>query len=154
MAADWRTASVERDDDLPCLDLAALDECERLEGLVERECCVEDRAQMARVVEGGELAELGTIGPHEEERVTHTELLRGPADLAAQERQHELERLWRVQLFCESGIGWAGDPDCQAAGFEDGERFHQVLAAERVQHEVIARENLGEILFRVVDDDV
>ena len=74
MAADWRTASVEATTTLPDLT-AALDVGERLEGLVERECSVEDRAQTARVVEGGELAELGAIGPHEEERVTHTRFL-------------------------------------------------------------------------------
>src|ERR1700722_1251191 len=109
---------------------------------------------MARVVESGELAELRTTGPHEEERVAHTELPGGRADLAAQKRQYELEGLGGAELFGESGVGWAGNADRQASGLEHGERFHEVLAAERVQHEVVAGEDLGEVLFGVVDDNV
>src|ERR687898_2413453 len=62
--------SVERDDDL-AVGAALLDVRQRLEGLVERERLVDERAEVAGVVEGGQLAQLGTVGLHEQERVAH-----------------------------------------------------------------------------------
>jgi hypothetical protein len=62
--------SVERDDNL-AVGTALLDVRQGLEGLVERERLVDDRAQVAGVVEGGQLAQLGAVGLHEQERVAH-----------------------------------------------------------------------------------
>ena len=105
---------------------------------------VDDRAQCTCVVEPGELAQLGATGVHEEELVAHAEFLGGSADLVAEERQHELERFGCAELLGESGVGWTGDADRQASGLEHGERLEQVLPAEGVHHQVIAREDLGE----------
>jgi hypothetical protein len=60
--------SVERDDDL-AVGAALLDVGERLEGLVERECLVDERAEVAGVIQGGQLAQLPAVGPHEQKRV-------------------------------------------------------------------------------------
>src|SRR3954453_4056512 len=60
--------SVERDDDL-AVGAALLDVRQRLEGLVEGERFVDERAEVARVVEGGQLAQLGAVGLHEQKRV-------------------------------------------------------------------------------------
>ena len=58
--------SVERDDDL-AVGAALLDVAQRLEGLVERERVVDVRAEVAGVVEGGQFAQLGAVGVHEQE---------------------------------------------------------------------------------------
>jgi hypothetical protein len=63
--------SVERDDDL-AVGAALLDVGQRLEGLVKWEGRVDDRAEVAGVVEGGQLTQLGAVGLHEQERVAHT----------------------------------------------------------------------------------
>ena len=63
--------SVERDDDL-AVGAALLDVGQRLEGLVKWEGLVDDRAEVAGVVEGGQFAQLGAVGLHEQERVAHT----------------------------------------------------------------------------------
>ena len=57
-------------------------------------------------------------------------------------------------MFGESGVGWTGDADRQTSGLEHGERFEQVVTAQGVHNEVVAREDLGEILLGVVDDDI
>jgi hypothetical protein len=62
--------SVERDDDL-AVGAALLDVRQRLEGPVERERLVDERAEVADVVEGGQLAQLGAVGLHEQKRVGH-----------------------------------------------------------------------------------
>jgi hypothetical protein len=62
--------SVERDDDL-AVGAALLDVHQRLEGLVERERLVDERAEVAGVVEGGQLAQLPAVGLHEQKRVAH-----------------------------------------------------------------------------------
>ena len=62
--------SVERDDDL-AVGVAVLDVRQRLDGLVERERLVDERAEVAGVVEGGQLAQLRAVGLHEQERVAH-----------------------------------------------------------------------------------
>jgi hypothetical protein len=62
--------SVERDDDL-AVGAALLDVRQRLEGLVERERLVDERAEVAGVVEGGQLAQLPAVGLHEQKRVAH-----------------------------------------------------------------------------------
>jgi hypothetical protein len=58
--------SVECDDDL-AVGAALLDVGQRVEGLVKWEGLVDDRAEVAGVVEGGQLAQLGTVGLHEQE---------------------------------------------------------------------------------------
>jgi hypothetical protein len=45
---------------------AVLDVGQRLEGLVERERLVDDRAEVAGVVVDGQLAQLGAVGLHEQ----------------------------------------------------------------------------------------
>jgi hypothetical protein len=62
--------SVERDDDLAG-GAALLDVRERVECLVERERLVDERAEVAGVVEGGQLAQLPAVGLHEQKRVAH-----------------------------------------------------------------------------------
>ena len=62
--------SVERADDL-AVGAALLDVRQRLEGLVERERLVDERAEVAGVVEGGQLAQLPAVGLHEQKRVAH-----------------------------------------------------------------------------------
>jgi hypothetical protein len=57
--------SVECDDDL-AVGAALLDVRERLERLGERELLVDDRAEVAGVVEGCQLAQLSAVGLHEE----------------------------------------------------------------------------------------
>jgi hypothetical protein len=54
--------SVERDDDL-AVGAALLDVGKCLKGLVERERLVDERAEVAGVVEGGQLAQLGAPLP-------------------------------------------------------------------------------------------
>src|SRR5205814_1446026 len=80
--------SVERDDDLAG-GAALLGVCQRLEGLVERERVVNERAEVAGVVEGGQLAQLGAVGLHEQERVTHASLAGLRVDLAAQHAHYD-----------------------------------------------------------------
>ena len=63
--------SVECDDDL-AVAAALLNVGQRLEGLVKWECRVDDWVEVAGVVEGGQLAQLGAVGLHEQERVAHT----------------------------------------------------------------------------------
>src|SRR5215217_1249314 len=48
----------------------------------------------------------------------------------------------------------AGDADRLSAALEDREGLLEVFAAERVQHDVVAGEDLGEVLLPVVHDDV
>src|SRR5438552_13973010 len=60
--------SVERDDDL-AVGATLLDVRQRLEGLVERERLVDERAEVAGVVEGAQLAQLPAVGLHEQKRV-------------------------------------------------------------------------------------
>ena len=62
--------SVERADDL-AVGAALLDVRQRLEGPVERERLVDERAEVAGVVEGGQLAQLPAVGLHEQKRVAH-----------------------------------------------------------------------------------
>jgi len=62
--------SVERDDDL-AIGAALLDVRQRLERLVKRKRLVDDGAELAGVVEGGEFAQLGAVGLHEQEGVAH-----------------------------------------------------------------------------------
>ena len=52
------------------------------------------------------------------------------------------------------GSGGPVDADRLSARLEDGEGLLEVLAAERVQHDVVAGEDLGEVLLGVVHDDV
>src|SRR4051812_47339841 len=73
--------SVERDDDL-AVGAALLDVRQRFAGLVERERPVDDGAEVAGVVEGSELAQLGAVGLHPQERVAHAELAGLLADLS------------------------------------------------------------------------
>lgn len=60
----WPALLVERDEDL-AVGAALLDVRQRLEGLVERERLVDDGAEVAGVVEGGQLAQLPPVGLHE-----------------------------------------------------------------------------------------
>jgi hypothetical protein len=62
--------SVERDNDL-AVGAALLDIGQRLEGLAKWEGRVDDRAEVSGVVKGGQLAQLGAVGLHEQERVAH-----------------------------------------------------------------------------------
>src|SRR5512133_1899215 len=81
----WRSRlSVECDDDL-AVGAALLDVGQRLEGLVKWERLVDDRVQVAGVVEGGQLAQLGAVGLHEQERVAHSELPGLLVELSAQQ---------------------------------------------------------------------
>ena len=70
MASGWRSQlsqlSVERDDDLAG-GAALLGVGQRLGGLVKWERLVDDWAEVAGVVEGGQLAQLGAVGLHEQE---------------------------------------------------------------------------------------
>ena len=134
--------SVERDDDL-AVRAALLDVRQRREGLVERERLVDDRAEVAGIVEGGQLAQLGAVGAHEQERVAHAELAGLFADLSAQQRHQDADELRRPELLREPGVRRAGHADYLSARLEDGERLLEVLASERVQHDVVAGEDLG-----------
>src|SRR5215207_4745933 len=145
--------SVERDDDL-AVGAALLDVRQRLEGVVERERLVDERAEVAGVVEGGQLAQLRAVGLHEQKRVAHAELPGLLADLAAQQPHHDAHRPRGAELFREPGVRRAGHADRLSARPEDGEGPLEVLAPSRVQHDVIAGEDLGEVLFGVVHNDV
>src|SRR5947207_2903546 len=119
--------SVERDDDLAG-GPALLDIRQRLEGLLKWERLVDVRAEVAGVVEGGQLAQLGAVGLHEQKRVAHAELPRPPADLAAQQPHHDADELRRPELLREPGVRRAGDADRLSARLEDREGPLEVLA--------------------------
>src|SRR4051794_21158243 len=87
-------ASVERDDDLAG-GAALLDVGQRLEGLVEREGPVDDRAEVAGVVERAQLTQLGAVGLHEQEQVAHASLPGLLADLSAQQPHQDADELRR-----------------------------------------------------------
>src|SRR5215203_4567362 len=132
--------SVEGDDNL-AVGAALLDVGQRLEGLVKWKRLVDDWAELAGVVEGGQLAKLGAVGLHEQERVAHSELPGLLVDLSAQQPHHDAHELRRRELFRETGVRRAGDADRLSAGLEDCEGLLEVLAAERVQHDVVAGED-------------
>jgi hypothetical protein len=73
---------------------------------------------------------------------------------AAQQPHHDADELRRPELLREPGVRRAGDADRLSARLEDRERLLEVFAAERVQHDVVAGEDLGEVLLRVVHDDL
>jgi hypothetical protein len=50
---------------------------------------VDERAEVAGVVEGGQLAQLPAVGLHEQKRLAHAELPRLLADLSAQQPHHD-----------------------------------------------------------------
>src|SRR3954467_5194161 len=146
-------ASVERDDDLAG-GAALLDVGQRLEGLVEREGPGDDRAEVAGVVEHAQLTQLGSVGLHEQERVAHASLPGLLADLSAQQPHQDADELRRAELVGEPGVRRTSHADRLSAGLEDRQRLLEVLATERVQHEVVAGEGFGEVLLPVVHDDV
>ena len=62
--------------------------------------------------------------------------------------------LRRPELLGESGVRWPGHADRLSARLEDREGPLEVFAAERVQHDVVTGEHVGEVLLGVVHDDV
>src|SRR6185503_19079597 len=95
--------SVERDDDL-AVGAALFDVRQRLEGLVERERLVDERAEAAGVVEGGQLTQLSAVGLHEQKRAADAQLARLLADLVAQQPHHRADELRRPELLREPGV--------------------------------------------------
>src|SRR5215207_9037000 len=126
--------SVECDDDLAGR-AALLGVRQRVEGLVKRERLVDDRAEVAGVVKGGQLAQLSAVGLHEQERVAHSELPGLLVDLSAQQPHHDTNELRRAELLREPGVRRASHADRVSAGLEDGEGLLEVLAAEGIQHD-------------------
>lgn len=94
------------------------------------------------------------VGPDEEEAVRDAELVRAAAHLGAEPPDRDLDEGVDARLVGEVRVGRAGDPDDETATTHDAERLRQRLAALRVEDEVDVREDLGEVLGGVVDDDV
>src|SRR3954453_2654793 len=107
-----------RDDDLAA-GAALLDVRQCLERLVEMERLVDERAEVAGVVEGAQLAQLRAVGLHEQERVAHAQLPRLLADLAAQQPHRDADESRSPELLGESGVRRASYADRLAAGLED-----------------------------------
>src|SRR5829696_2017589 len=121
--------SVERDDDL-AVGAALLDVGQRLEGLVKWERFVDDRAEVAGVVERGQFAQLGAVGLHEQERVAHTELPGLLVDLAAQQPHRHTHELRRPELLGEPAVRRASHADRLSTRLEDCKGLLEVFAAE------------------------
>ena len=96
-------------------------DCERLWGLVEVEDLPDDGAQHAVVDEGGDLAQLVAAGTHEEELVADAELLRLPADPAAEPGDRQAQHRVQAGFAGERRVRGTGDSDRLAAGLEDAQ---------------------------------
>src|SRR5829696_1071716 len=121
--------SVEGDDDL-AVGAALLDVGQRLEGLVKWERLVDDRAEVAGVVERGQFAQLSAVCLHEQERVAHTELPGLLVNLAAQQPHHDAHELRPPELLGEPGVRRASHADRLSTRLEDRKGLLEVFAAE------------------------
>src|SRR5215203_4246139 len=121
--------SVEGDDDL-AVGAALLDVGQRLEGLVKWKRLVDDRAEVAGVVEAGQFAQLSAVCLHEQERVAHTELPGLLVNLAAQQPHHDAHELRRPELLGEPGVRRASHADRLSTRLEDCKGLLEVFAAE------------------------
>ena len=104
--------------------------------------------------EGTQLAQLLAVGGHEQERVSHRTSFGLAPDGEAQGAHRLHQNPVGAEFAGEHGVGWAGDRDDRAAGFEHMQRLLQRLPALSVQNDVVTGQFGGEVLGLVVDDDV
>src|SRR6266702_5636734 len=75
-------------------------------------------------------------------------------DPVTQDAHHRLQDPRRSDLSREIGIRWAGDRDELSARLQHSQGFLERLAAEAIQDHVITVQELFEVVFPVVDDNI
>jgi hypothetical protein len=98
------------DDDL-AFGTSVLDVVHGVLGLVEGKYPVHDWANGSLVDEGGDLAQLSAVRPHEQERKCHVESLRLSPRAEAQDVHDRLHVPRHTDFFREGRVGWSGYGD-------------------------------------------
>src|SRR6266702_3202639 len=57
-------------------------------------------------------------------------------------------------VFRKLGIRWTGDRDELSPRFEHAERFFERLCAQTIQHHIVILQDVFEIVFPVIDDQI
>ncbi len=135
-------------------DAALFQALEGLDGLVEGEDPADDGAERAVVDQGGDLAQLVAAGAHEQELVADAELPGLPADPALRAVIARRSTGFRPASRAKAGSGGPAMPMALPPGLSTRRDFSRFFAAEAVQHQVVAAQELFEVLAAVVDDDV
>src|SRR6267142_487820 len=120
----------------------------------EREDPIDDRPDDARFNEGRDLAQLLAVRSHENKRVAHAVVLGLLTDAEAQQAHDLLQEPVRPVLPSERYIRRTGDGNELSTGLQHLEGLFERVLAQSVQDDVIAAQDLLEILLRVVDDDI
>src|SRR6266702_2849323 len=108
----------------------------------------------ARVNEGCDLAQLLAVRSHENKRVANAVVLGLLPDAEAQKAHALLQEPVRPVLLSERYIRRTGDGNELSTGLQHLEGLFERVLAQTVQDDVVAAQDLVEILFLVVDDDI
>src|SRR6266850_3047658 len=123
-------------------------------GGFEREDPIHDRPDAARFNEGCDLAQLLAVRSYENKRVANAVAPGLLADAEAQKAHDLLQEPVRPVLLSERYIRRTGDGNELSTGLQHLEGLVERVRAQTVQDDVVAAQDLLEILFLVVDDDL
>src|SRR5207249_97394 len=123
-------------------------------GGFEREDPNHDLPDDARFNEGCDLVQLLAVRSHENKRVANAVVLGLLPDAEAQKAHALLQEPVRPVLLGERYIRRTGDGNELSTGFQHLEGLFERVPAKTVQDDVIAAQDLLEILCLVVDDDI
>src|SRR3989442_7989919 len=141
------------DDDLACC-APGFEVSPSLFGGFEREDPIHDLPDDARFNEGCDLAQLLAVRSHENKRVGNAVVLGLLPDAEAQKAHDLLEEPVRPVLLSERYIRRTGDGNELSTGLQHLEGLFERVLAKTVQDDIIAAQDLLEIFFLVVDDDI
>src|SRR5947207_3995118 len=123
-------------------------------GGCEREDPIHDRPDDARFNERCDLAQLLAVRSHENKRVANAVVLGLLPDTGAQQAHALLQEPVRPVLLGERYIRRTGDGNELSTGLQHLEGLFERVLAQTVQDDVVAAQDLLEILLLVVDDDI
>ncbi len=123
-------------------------------GRLEGDHAVDDRADGLPLYEPGDLGQLGAVRAHVEEGVSDPACLGPAADAEAEkphdQRQHDVQ----TRRLREVRVRRSGKRDQLPAWPEDVQRLAQRLPVQAGENDVVAVQDLLELLAPVVDDEV
>jgi len=123
-------------------------------GGFEREDPIHDLPDDARFNEGCDLAQLLAVRSHENKRVGNAVVLGLLPDAEAQKAHDLLQEPVRPVLLSELYIRRTGDGNELSTELQHLEGLFERVLAKTVQDDVVAAQDLLEIFFLVVDDDI
>src|SRR6267378_1474880 len=123
-------------------------------GGFERKDPIDDRPDAARFNEGRDLAQLLAVRSHENKRVADAVVPGLLPDAEAQKAHDLLQEPARPVLLGERYIRRTGDGNQLSTGLQQLEGLFERVLAQTVQDDVVAAQDLLEIFFLVVDDDI